>query len=69
MPLEGHAGIRFGHAFSVIHYLYQCLPGILNEQPDIGSSGIYGILQQLFHSAGRALDDFARRYLVCDVIG
>lgn len=69
MPLEGHSGVRFGHAFSIIYHLYQRFPGILNKQTDIRSAGIYRILEQLFHGAGRSLNNLTRRDLVGDVIG
>jgi hypothetical protein len=68
MPLEAHAGIRLTHARSIIDHLYQRFACIIDDQPDLRSSGINGILQQFFYGAGRSLDNFAGGYLVGNIV-
>ena len=69
VPFEGHPGICFSHAFPVVGDLDQCLAGFLNEEADIGGTGVDGVLQQFFHGAGRSLDHLPCCDLVGDVIG
>lgn len=69
MPFEGHAGIRFAHAFAIVYYLYQGFAGILDDQLYFRCLCVYGILQELFHGTCGTLDHLACSYLIGDVIG
>ena len=62
--LETHTRIRRTHTATIIHYLDQGSPGILHNHTNISSTGIYGVLQQLFHHRSRALYHFPGGNLV-----
>jgi len=68
MPLKGHPRINGSHAGSVVDDLDQGLTGILDDDLDVGGSGVNGILNQLLDDRSGALDHLTGSDLIGNII-
>ena len=64
MTLKRQAGIRAGHSFSVIDYLYGGSSSILDKDVDFLGVGINSIFHKLFDDTCGALNHFTSGYLI-----
>ena len=69
MSFKRHPGIGFTHALAIVDHLYQGFSCIVDEQAYFVGTRIYGVFQQLLHSTGGPLNNFASSNLVGNVIG
>ena len=68
MPLKGHPGIDGTHTGTIVDDLYQCFAGILDDDLDIGRTGVNGILDQLLDDRSRSLDHLTGSDLIGNII-
>ena len=68
MSLKGHPGIDGSHPGAVIDDLDQCLAGILDDDLDVGRTGVDGILDQLLDDRSRSLDHLTGSDLIGNII-
>ena len=68
MPLKGHPGIHSPHTGAVVDDLDQCLAGILDDDLDVGRTGIDGILDQLLDDRSRSLNHLTGSDLIGNII-
>jgi len=68
MPLKGHPGIDGSHTGSVVDDLDQGLAGILDDDLDVGGSGVNGILDQLLDDRSGTLDHLTGSDLIGNII-
>ena len=69
MPLKAEPRILEGHPLAVVDDLYQGPAGILDNQLDVGGTGIDGVFEQFLHHGGGALHHLTGGNLVGHGLG
>ena len=69
VALKGQTGIGIAHPHPIVDDLYQGAARILEDNLDMGSLSVNGILYQFLDDAGRSLDDFTGGNLIGYRIG
>lgn len=69
MTFERHARIGFGHTLAVVNDLDERATGIPDEDLNLGSTSVNGVLDQFLDNGGRSVNHLASGYLIGDAIG
>ena len=69
VPLEAEPRILERHSLAVVDNLYQSPAGILDDELDVGGTGIDSVFQEFLDDRGRALHHLTGGYLVGHGIG
>jgi hypothetical protein len=68
VPLEGEQRIVPVHPVAIVRDAQEPAPARLNVKLYAARARVDGIFHQLFRHRRRALDNFARRDLICEMI-